>query len=122
MNSASERGPALIAELLVLAYQFVREGWCQGAAARDACGRPIAPTSAFASSWSAPGALERAWGRYEDRFGPRLEAFERANLALTAVVGEVPQAWNDAPERTLPQVLDALAEAIQLVRAPGGRV
>jgi hypothetical protein len=115
---APQRGTALVEELLELAYEFVREGWCQGAAARDACGRPVSPASAFAISWSAPGALERAWARREDRYGLALDAFKRANLALAAATGDVPQAWNDAAGRTLHEVLDALAESIQLVVGP----
>jgi len=115
---ARDRGTALVEELLVLAHELVREGWCQGAAARDACGRPVSPTSAFAGSWSAPGALERAWARHDDRFGRGLAAFERANLALTAAIGDVPQAWNDADGRTDTEVLDALAEAIHLIAGP----
>jgi hypothetical protein len=109
---------ALVEELLVLAHEFVCEGWCQGSPAQDACDRPVSPASAFACRWSASGALERAWVRHDDRFGLGLDAFGRANLALTAVTGDVPQAWNDAPGRTLPEVLDALAEAIQLVVGP----
>lgn len=116
--AAGQHGTALVEELLELAYELVREGWCQGAAARDACDRPVSPTSAFATRWSAPGALERAWARREDRFGLALDAFERANLALAAAAGGVPQAWNDAAGRTLHEVLDALAEAIQLVVGP----
>ena len=117
-TTARHRGTALVEDMLELAYEFVREGWCQGAAARDACGRPVSPASAFATRWSAPGALERAWERHEDRFGLALDAFERANLALAAATGEVPQAWNDAAGRTLHEVLDALAEAIHLVVGP----
>ena len=45
--------------------------------------------------------------------GTALEAFQRANLALSAAVRGVPQEWNDAEERTLAQALDALAEAVQ---------
>jgi hypothetical protein len=117
-TSARHSGTALVEEMLEVAYELVREGWCPGAAARDACDRPVSPASAFASRWSAPGALERAWARRDDRYGLALDAFERANLALAAATGEVPQAWNDAAGRTLPEVLDALAEAIQLVVGP----
>jgi hypothetical protein len=115
---ARPTGTALVEEMLELAYEFVREGWCQGAAARDAAGRPVSPASAFASRWSAAGALERAWARHEDPYGVALDAFERANLALAAATGDVPQAWNDAAGRTLHDVLDALAEAIQLAVGP----
>jgi hypothetical protein len=117
MPITADRGTALVEDMLALAYELVREGWCQGTAARDASGRPITPTSAFASSWSAAGALERVWGRCEDRFGLGLDAFERANLALAAAVGDVPQSWNDADGRTASDVLDALAEAVHLIAA-----
>jgi hypothetical protein len=44
-------------------------------------------------------------------------AFERANLALTEAVKDVPQRWNDAAERTKEEVLDALLNAAALLRA-----
>jgi hypothetical protein len=106
--------------MLADAHELVLNGWCQGTAARNEFGEPVEPASAGARSWSAPGALNRVWERSPDRFGPALEAFEIANLALTAVVGEVPQRWNDAADRTQWQVLDALALAAQEVSpAPG---
>lgn len=117
-TSVAQTGAALVEEMLVLASRFVREGWCQGDPAQDACGRPVSPASAFASRWSAAGALERAWARQEDRFGVALEAFQRANLAFTTAAGDVPQAWNDAIGRTLPQVLDVLDKAVQLAADP----
>jgi hypothetical protein len=109
--AAAARGTALVEQMLALAHELVREGWCQGTAARDASGRPVSATSAFATSWSAAGALERVWRRTEDRFGPALDAFQRANLALAGSVGAVPQDWNDAEGRTVVEVLNALAEA-----------
>jgi hypothetical protein len=114
MTPTTHQGSALIEDMLALAHALVREGWCQGAAARDASGRPVAPESAFACRWSAAGALERVWARHEDRFGLGLSAFERANLAVVSVVGEAPQAWNDIEGRTVIEVLDALAEAARL--------
>jgi hypothetical protein len=114
MGRVRERfGPERVAEeMLAEAYDFVLAGWCQGAAAVDEAGRPVEASSAFARKWSVSGALARVWLR-----GPMdadsLEAFQRANLALAAAVRGVPQDWNDAEERTLPQVLDALAEAVQ---------
>jgi hypothetical protein len=121
---AAERGPesgaALVKELLTLAQGYVREGWCQGSHALDASGRPVLPASAFARSWSAPGALERAWSWSENRFDRALEAFEHANLALAAAAGDVPQVWNDAAGRTIQDVLDIFTTAIEDVGgAPG---
>ena len=46
-----------------------------------------------------------------------LEAYERASLALSGTVRGVPQRWNDAPDRRLDEVLDALATAVERVHA-----
>jgi hypothetical protein len=108
--------PTLVKELLTLAREYVREGWCQGSHAQDACGRPVSPASVFARKWSAPGALERAWVSSESQFGAGLEAFEHANLALAAAAGDVPQAWNDADGRTVEEVLEVLTVAVEHVR------
>ena len=99
--------------MLAEAYELVLSGWCQGAAAQDAEGRSIEPSSAFARRWSAPGALERIWRRTDDEDGSVLEAYERASLALSSTVRGVPQRWNDEADRRLDEVLDALATAVE---------
>jgi hypothetical protein len=123
-QAAPETGVDLVRRMLVAAHELVREGWCQGAAARDASGRPISPSSAFANAWSAPGALERAWSREQDRLGFRLglKVFQRANLAVAAAAGDVPQAWNDVRGRTHEEVLAVLAAAIDDVDGRGQTV
>jgi hypothetical protein len=105
----------LAEEMLADAYELVLSGWCQGTAARDEFGEAVEPASVVARAWSAPGALTRVWERSADRFGPGLDAFEMANLAFAAVVGDVPQKWNDAEGRTQWQVLDAIALAAHQV-------
>ena len=112
----------LAEEMLADAYELVLSGWCQGASARDEFGRPTEPSSALARRWSAPGALMRIWQRSGEPFGPALEAFEAANLALTGVVHAVPQEWNDAEDRTQWQVLDAIALAAQEVSPAGAGI
>jgi hypothetical protein len=102
--------------MLADAYELVLSGWCQGASAQDEEGRSIEPSSAFARRWSAPGALERVWRRTDDGQAPVLEAYERASLALSATVRDVPQRWNDSAERRLDEVLDALALAVDKLR------
>lgn len=121
MRTRPTKIEALAELMLTEAYEFVLSGWCQGAHAADECGRPIEPASAFARRWSALGALERAWRRSPEPAGLAQEAFESARLALTAAVNDVPQAWNDRPSRRQSEVLDALAEAVQLVAAAGPR-
>jgi hypothetical protein len=117
-QTLTDTDAALAEEMLTVAYELVRIGWCQGAGARDEAGRPVAPASAFARSWSAPGALERVWARSDQRFAVELDAFQRANLALATAIGDTPQFWNDANGRTLREVLDALAQAVHLVAGP----
>jgi hypothetical protein len=113
----SRNAEALAEQMLSDAYELVMSGWCQGIAAQDEMGRAIEPSSAFARRWSVAGALERVWRRALDGEDVALEAFERANLALAAVVKDAPQRWNDAPERTRAQVLDALLGAPEFLRA-----
>lgn len=103
--------------MLADAYDYVLSGWCQGSAAVDERGRPTGPASASARRWSVLGALERAWQRSLAEPSEARQAFERASLALIAAVNDVPQAWNDRPERHQSDVLSALAEALQLVDA-----
>jgi hypothetical protein len=107
----------LAEQMLLGAHEFILDGWCQGMSAQDELGRAIEPSSAFARRWSAPGAIERVWRRMPLGVDGALTAFERANLALSAAVHDVPQRWNDALGRTKEEVLDALVQATALVSA-----
>ena len=107
----------LAEHMLSEAYELVVSGWCQGAGARDEMGRPIEPSSAFARRWSAPGALERIWRRAPGDEDEALEAFQRASLALSAAVKDVPQRWNDEATRTREEVLGALVDAQRFLDA-----
>jgi hypothetical protein len=111
----SRSGESFAQQMLADAFDLIRSGWCQGMSAQDEMGRVIEPSSAFARAWSATGALERVWRRANLDNALALEAFERANLALAAAVRDVPERWNDSPDRTREQVLEALASAERLV-------
>jgi hypothetical protein len=119
-----DSSPAHLAERwLAEAYELVSAGWCQGTAC-DADGNPCEPDAASAVRWSASGALACVWRRSgrHDEIG--LHALQRANLALTAVVNDVPRIWNDAPERRQREVAEALLQAVTLANDPvlfGGR-
>jgi hypothetical protein len=113
----STNAEALAERMLSDACELVLSGWCQGRSAQDEMGRAIEPSSAFARSWSAVGALERVWRRALVGDDVSLEAFERANLALAAVVKDAPQRWNDAPGRTRAHVVEALIEAPRFLSA-----
>jgi hypothetical protein len=112
----SRNAESFARQMLADAFELVRSGWCQGMSAQDEMGRAIEPSSAFARAWSANGALERIWRRTAQEDELALEAFERANLALAAAIGDVPARWNDAEDCTKEQVLDALSLAARLVR------
>lgn len=115
----STRPVAALAEAwLADAYDLVATGWCQGASARDAEGRPVGAHSPAACEWSLTGSLLRALRTSEAEPELALHAFQRASLAVTAAVNEVASVWNDAPRRRAEDVLDALATAISLVREP----
>ena len=116
----SRQVEVLAEQMLCEAYELVLSGWCQGTDAQDELGRTIEPSSAFARRWSAIGALERVWRRMPGDEDLAIEAFGRANLALSGSVRDVPQRWNDSVERTREEVLIALDSARALVRAPGG--
>jgi hypothetical protein len=120
MGALEEAG--LAEEMLADAYELVLSGWCQGCHARDEFGQPTEPASVLARQWSAAGALVRVWKRAADPFGPALEAYQAANLALAAIVHGVPQEWNDAEGRTQWQVLDAIALAAHEVSPARGPV
>src|SRR5207247_2946327 len=102
------RGEARVEQILCEACELVLSGWCRGTDAQDELGRTIEPSSAFARRWSAVGALERVWRRMPGDEDLAIEAFGRANLALTATVRDVPRQWNDSQERTQDGVLMAL--------------
>jgi hypothetical protein len=111
----SRRGESCAQQMLADAFELVRSGWCQGMSAQDEMSRAIEPSSAFARAWSANGALERVWRRSALDDELALEAFERANLALAAAVGDVPARWNDAADCTKERVLEALSLAARFV-------
>jgi hypothetical protein len=102
---------------LAEAYELVSSGWCAGMA-QDAVGGPCEPAAPIAARWSASGALAAAWQRSGVDEVLALEALQRANLALTAVVNDVPQAWNDAFGRRQHEVAEALLHAVSLVNDP----
>lgn len=113
-----EDAATLAERWLADAYGVIESGWCQGIPARDAAGRPVEPESNFAVEWSLPGALLRLWRRSEIDVQVGLFAFQRANLALAAAVGESVGPWNDQPGRHQGEVLEAIVVALSIVREP----
>jgi hypothetical protein len=102
-------------QILQGAAALVSRGWARGASAVDEEGNPVEPSSPLAQRWSAQGALQAVWDGSAAPEAGRGE-LERASLALSAVVGDI-QEWNDAPERTLEEIMAAYDQAAQLLDA-----
>ena len=113
--------------ILVGAADLLREGWCQGADARDAEGEPVPGWDYDAASWSLLGALLGSQGRGAVA-AQQIPVGQLATAA--ALVGHATDAyslktWNDAESRTHADVLAAIDRAGLLVSLPdeafGGR-
>lgn len=74
------------------------EAWTKGAAARDAVGRPVQPTSSAAVAWGLDGAIEHVVGNWEDTSLSDAEAERRRQLELATFdrLGVSVAAFNDA--------------------------
>lgn len=96
-------------ELLRRVEARLRQGWTQGAWARDARSRRLGASSSRARCWCIAGAV---WAERDER-PPLVSA--RALCALRGVCGVDLLGWNDAPGRTQAEVLDAVAQAIDLL-------
>jgi len=109
--------------LLVEACRFVSTGWSQFGDARSVNGAPVKPWSEAAVSWSLLGALVAA---VEDGAGRHGEAVTIIDLAAAcALLGRVVDAdslaaWNDAPERSQADVVDALMTASEADEGASG--
>ena len=96
------------AEKLIAARKLIEQGWTQGTYARDANGEDVDATDDRAVCWCSYGAIVRA---YDEDF----EAAEAARDVLRAAVGtKYAASWNDAPERTQAEVLQAFDDAIEI--------
>ena len=103
---------------LAEAYELVAAGWCQGATAVTDAGTPVDPASPSARRFSPSGAVARLWRASEVDAELGLTALQLANLALTSAMNDVPESWNDAPGRRHGEVLEAILDAVSIVRDP----
>jgi len=109
----------LAGALLARAAEYVREGWCQGADARDASGSPVEPWEEQACAWSLLGALVAALDGPAAVAGGRvpLPALAVAMAALADLIEDRSLAgWNDAPARSAGAVIAVLERARMRVR------
>lgn len=100
-------------ELLNNARGLVERGWCQGAEARDARGRPTQVVSPDATAWSLLGALQATTAADP---APELQDVGDAVAALAELIMDTSLAnWNDSETRTKLEVLSVLEDAELLV-------
>lgn len=89
--------------------------WTQHARAKTKTDLPTYPKSRYATCWCVLGALERS---ADFRSGNGVLASELAQRALYDALPKTVAGWNDAPDRTQPEVLALLDRVIAKLPAP----
>ena len=110
------------AAMLQEARGLLLRGWSRGAQARDPQGQVVLPWSEEAASWSLLGALLATWQVHdmEDADFVAHRADARALGDATQALGEATgtaalDQWNDAEERVLGDVLEAVDGALAIL-------
>jgi hypothetical protein len=105
----------LISQALTYARVLLADGWCQGADARDERGEAVEPWDLEAVAWSLVGAVAAVANDAEAEIA---NVVERVSMAL-ALALDLPidalRRWNDEPQRTRGDVLDACDRAVELL-------
>ena len=109
------------AAMLMEARGLLLRGWSQGAQARDEAGQTIQAWSQGAASWSLLGSLLASWYRHNESLKADFVAHSMdaralgdAMAALGTASGSADlDAWNDAEERRLSDVLAVIDSAIR---------
>jgi hypothetical protein len=113
--------------MLSEARSLVLRGWSRDAQARDRTGSVVPAWSEDATSWSMLGALLASWHRQHGEtmeldfvaHGFDARALGDATEALGDVTGSASiESWNDDPARTLPEVVEAIDRAAELLDRP----
>lgn len=99
---------ASVADKLAEARALIERGWCQDVYARDRAGNEMRWADRRATCYCTRGALY-AVGVHDVAYEFVFQAVENQSLAI----------WNDAPERTQAEVIDAFKRAEQLAREAG---
>lgn len=111
--------PLCVADVLERAADLIEpEGaWTRGIYAADECNDSIDTLHPGAKCFCAMGAVYRAAGASSlHKTGP-LDVVNDIRTHLTHVLGTTMASFNDAPERTQPEVVAALRRAATLARA-----
>ena len=114
------------AAMLMEARGLLLRAWSKGAQARDVRGHVVNAWSDTAASWSLVGALLASWHRHDDRLDADFVAHSaeartlvEATEVLSRATGTLAiDSWNDAPERSRPDVIAAIDRALGLLDHP----
>ena len=113
--------------MLSEARGLLLRGWSRAAQARDDTGSVVPAWSDDARSWSLLGALLASWHRQNGEtmeldfvaHGFDVRALGDATEAIGEVTGTASLAsWNDAPGRTITEVIDTIDQAMGLLDRP----
>lgn len=87
--------------------------WTRGTYSLDASGERVPPASREAACWCLYGAIDRVLA------GKRADPHHHPDDYLYRALGAGPADFNDAPDRTQPEVVAALRKAAELARSEG---
>jgi hypothetical protein len=113
--------------MLSEARGLLLRGWCRAAQARDESGAVVPAWSEEARSWSLLGALLASWHRQNGEtteldfvaHGFDVRALGDATQAIGDITGTASlESWNDAPGRTVADVLETIDQAVELLDRP----
>lgn len=116
-TTAEPSAALLPSQVLDAAADLIKpEGaWTTCGYARTARGALVGPLEEAAVCWCAKGAISRAAGEHHTHRAQRLWVTAAKSIVRTHDDGVLAQ-WNDAPERTQAEVVQALRDAAELAR------
>lgn len=93
--------------------EYIRQGWCQGAVARNATGVPCQPTHRDATAWCLYGAINKTYPEDTEqrtRIMDRIRHILRAQRFIHVDDPASLALWNDHPKRTQQEVIQLLQQ------------
>jgi hypothetical protein len=108
-----------IADILDDARALIERGWCQTRYGENAFGERVSSESPDAVRWCATGAIERVCIFRARETGGYFQLWSDVTNALDKSIGEFRTCWNDHPDRTQQEVVEAFCRCSAELRRIG---